>query len=91
MALPLILNRAPLGDNPEDYNVLEDGVIVGRGWGCWAEINPDDSAGSWPCQILLTDPREFDILLCGPMRKDAHPSEIDWSRCQVLKAQSPLD
>ncbi len=33
MALPLILNRAPLGDNPEDYNVLEDGVIVGRGWG----------------------------------------------------------
>ena len=27
---PLILKRAPVGDNPEDYAVLEDGVVVGR-------------------------------------------------------------
>jgi hypothetical protein len=27
---PLILKRAPLGWNQEDYDVLEDGVIVGR-------------------------------------------------------------
>lgn len=26
----LILKRAPLGDNLEDYDVLEDGGIVGR-------------------------------------------------------------
>jgi len=30
MATPLILKRAPVGDNPEDYSVLEDGVVVGR-------------------------------------------------------------
>jgi hypothetical protein len=27
---PLILKRAPVGDNPEDYAVLEDGVVVRR-------------------------------------------------------------
>ena len=27
---PLILKRAPIGWNQEDYDVLEDGVIVGR-------------------------------------------------------------
>ena len=27
---PLILKRAPVGDNPEDYSVLENGVVVGR-------------------------------------------------------------
>jgi hypothetical protein len=26
----LVLKRAPIGDNPEDYSVLEDGVVVGR-------------------------------------------------------------
>jgi hypothetical protein len=26
----LILKRAPIGDNQEDYNVLENGVVVGR-------------------------------------------------------------
>jgi hypothetical protein len=26
----LILKRAPIGDNLEDYNVLENGVVVGR-------------------------------------------------------------
>jgi hypothetical protein len=26
----LVLKRAPIGDNQEDYNVLEAGVIVGR-------------------------------------------------------------
>jgi hypothetical protein len=28
--VPLILKRAPIGDNEEDYDVLEDGVVVGR-------------------------------------------------------------
>jgi hypothetical protein len=27
---PLILKRAPIGSNLEDYSVLEDGVVVGR-------------------------------------------------------------
>ena len=27
---PLILRRAPIGDNQDDYNVLENGVVVGR-------------------------------------------------------------
>ena len=27
---PLILKRAPIGDNQEDYDVLEKGVVVGR-------------------------------------------------------------
>jgi len=30
MATPLILKRAPIGDNQDDYNMLENGVIVGR-------------------------------------------------------------
>jgi hypothetical protein len=32
MATPLILKRDPVGENQEDYNVLENGVgvIVGR-------------------------------------------------------------
>jgi len=30
MATPLILKRAPIGDNQEDYDVLENGVVVGR-------------------------------------------------------------
>ena len=28
--IPLILKRAPIGDNQEDYDVLENGVVVGR-------------------------------------------------------------
>jgi hypothetical protein len=28
--VPLILKRAPVGDNPDDYSVLENGVVVGR-------------------------------------------------------------
>ena len=27
---PLILKRAPIGDNQDDYDVLFDGVLVGR-------------------------------------------------------------
>jgi hypothetical protein len=27
---PLILKRAPVGDNQDDYSVLENGVVVGR-------------------------------------------------------------
>jgi hypothetical protein len=30
MVQPLILKRAPIGDNPDDYSVLEGGTIVGR-------------------------------------------------------------
>lgn len=30
MMRELILKRNPVGQNPEDYSVLEDGVIVGR-------------------------------------------------------------
>jgi hypothetical protein len=31
MSLPLVLKRAPLSDNnPDDFDVLEGGVIVGR-------------------------------------------------------------
>ena len=30
MATPLILKRAPISDNQDDYDVLEDGVVVGR-------------------------------------------------------------
>ena len=30
MTEPLILKRAPIGDNQDDYDVLEDGVVVGR-------------------------------------------------------------
>ena len=28
--IPLILKRAPIGDNEDDYAVLENGVVVGR-------------------------------------------------------------
>ena len=28
--IPLILKRAPVGDNQDDYSVLENGVKVGR-------------------------------------------------------------
>jgi hypothetical protein len=27
---PLILKRAPIGDNQDDYSVLENGAVVGR-------------------------------------------------------------
>jgi hypothetical protein len=30
MAMPLTLKRKPVGDNREDYSVLENGVVVGR-------------------------------------------------------------
>ena len=30
MATPLILKRAPVGDNEDDFSVLEDGAVVGR-------------------------------------------------------------
>jgi hypothetical protein len=30
MATPLIFKRAPVGDNQDDYAVLENGVVVGR-------------------------------------------------------------
>jgi hypothetical protein len=30
MVHSLILKRAPIGDNQDDYDVLENGVVVGR-------------------------------------------------------------
>jgi hypothetical protein len=30
MAQPLTLKRAPVGDNQDDCDVLEDGIVVGR-------------------------------------------------------------
>jgi hypothetical protein len=30
MTEPLILKRAPIGDNQDDYSVLEGGTVVGR-------------------------------------------------------------
>src|SRR5262249_8364770 len=30
MATPLLLKRVPIGDNQDDYDVLENGVVVGR-------------------------------------------------------------
>jgi hypothetical protein len=30
MTAGLILKRAPIGDNEDDYDVLENGVVVGR-------------------------------------------------------------
>ena len=30
MTAPLILKRAPIGPNLEDYDVLDDGIVVGR-------------------------------------------------------------
>ena len=30
MATPLILKRAPIGDNQDNYDVLEKGIVVGR-------------------------------------------------------------
>jgi hypothetical protein len=42
---PLILKRAPLGWNQEDYDVLEDGVIVGRIFK--VPIAPQDRPWMW--------------------------------------------
>jgi hypothetical protein len=38
---PLILRRAPIGWNQDDYDVLEDGVIVG------VPIAPQDQPWMW--------------------------------------------
>ena len=37
---PLILKRAPVGDNQDDYAVLENGVVVGRIFK--AQVAPQD-------------------------------------------------
>jgi hypothetical protein len=41
----LILKRAPLGGNQDDYDVLEDGVIVGRIFK--VPIAPQDQPWMW--------------------------------------------
>jgi hypothetical protein len=42
---PLILRRAPIGWNQDDYDVLEDGVIVGRIFK--VPIAPKDQSWMW--------------------------------------------
>ena len=39
MATPLILKRDPVGQNQEDYSVLENGVIVARTF-CLDAVGP---------------------------------------------------
>jgi hypothetical protein len=46
MAPPLILKRHPVGQNPEDYSVLENGVIVGRIF-CLDAVGPHGRAWMW--------------------------------------------
>jgi hypothetical protein len=46
MTTPLILKRAPVGDNPEDYAVLEDGVVVGRIF-CLHAVAPQGRPWMW--------------------------------------------
>jgi hypothetical protein len=43
---PLILKRAPIGWNQEDYDVVEDGVIVGRIFFLDA-VGPKDRPWMW--------------------------------------------
>jgi hypothetical protein len=42
---PLILKRNPVGDNQEDYSVLENGVIVGRIYGAGRTARPSLDVG----------------------------------------------
>ena len=43
---PLILKRAPIGDNQEDYDVLENGVVVGRIF-CLDAVAPEGRPWMW--------------------------------------------
>jgi hypothetical protein len=43
--VPLILKRAPVGDNPDDYSVLENGVVVGRIFK--AQVAPEGRPWMW--------------------------------------------
>jgi hypothetical protein len=45
MATPLILKRAPVGDNQDDYSVLEEGVVVGRIFK--AQVAPEGRPWMW--------------------------------------------
>jgi hypothetical protein len=42
---PLILKRAPVGDNQDDYSVLEEGVVVGRVFK--AQVAPEGRPWMW--------------------------------------------
>jgi hypothetical protein len=46
MATPLILKHASIGDNQEDYDVLENGVVVGRIF-CLDAIGPRGRPWMW--------------------------------------------
>jgi hypothetical protein len=43
---PLILKRAAVGDNQDDYSVLEEGVVVGRIFK--AQVAPEGRPWMWP-------------------------------------------
>jgi hypothetical protein len=45
MTTPLILKRAPIGDNQDDYSVLEEGVVVGRIFK--AQVAPEGRPWMW--------------------------------------------
>src|SRR5262249_37458588 len=45
MATPLNLKRAPIGDNHDNYDVLEKGVVVGRIFK--AQVAPQDRPWMW--------------------------------------------
>jgi hypothetical protein len=42
----LVLKRAPIGPNLEDYNVLENGVVVGRIF-CLDAVGPQGRSWMW--------------------------------------------
>src|SRR5262245_51046452 len=52
MTTPLILKRAPIGWNQDDYDVLEDGEIVGRIFK--VPIAPQDRHWMWPAATTDT-------------------------------------
>jgi hypothetical protein len=45
-SLTLILKRAPIGDNQDDYDVLENGVVVGRIF-CLDAVGPQGRPWMW--------------------------------------------
>ena len=52
---PLILKRAPIGDNQDDYDVLENGVVVGRIF--TVPTAPPDRSWMWASHGSLRDRR----------------------------------
>jgi hypothetical protein len=51
MATPLILKRAPIGDNQEDYDVLENGKIR------WPHLLPRCCRAAEPARMWASGPQ----------------------------------